>query len=248
MPSVIATSDAYAKALLHCHKYPTQAVLGVLVGKRVNGSDCYVTDAYPLFHSIPMGAPHPVLEVAYAHCQAAAKAGGLSLLGVYLANERLDDHAISKELTRPVLEFFASRLGLTRGGGSKDRLLVWFADNESMSCPPSGLSFTSFYYEPGLFEGSAMSGNGASSGGGGVPRPSACDGGAKAPLTSLSFGQWNSDTLAVEATVSTESVIDAATNALEAFAQYRLVDLEDHLENPALNYLEQPLKSLAVRK
>lgn len=249
MPAVVASSDAYVKAVLHCYKYPTQAVLGILVGKSINGtSDCYVTDAYPLFHSMAMSAPHPMLEVAYAHCQSAARTAGLTLLGVYLANERLDDRSIAKEVTRPLLEFLMAKLGLTRNG-----LLVWFIANDTMTSPPNALSTTSFYYEPGLYERAAATASSAassSSSAAAVPPPSACikENHPKSPLTSLAFGHWNSDTLAPEATVAVEAVIEATTNALDNFAQYRLVDFEDHLENPEVNYLDQPLQSLITKQ
>lgn len=219
----MASTEAYTKALLHCFKYPTQQVMGMLVGKRLGaGADhkCYVTDVIPLFHTIPMTAPHPMLEVAYAHCQAAAKTRGLSLLGVYIANERNTDHSVP-ETARPLL------LTLQARQPSGAQLVIWMVDNEAMTSPPTSLAITSV-----LYEGESTMAN---------PVPQA----SKLPESErLSFARWNSDTLSPEATVPAEFAMESVTNALEAFAQFRLIDFEDHLENPQRNYLEQALADL----
>ncbi|RNF03531.1 hypothetical protein TraAM80_05711 [Trypanosoma rangeli] len=105
-PSVVSSVEAYAKALLHCQKYPTQAVSGFLVGKRLTESgtsnSVFVADAVPLFHTIMMTHPHPMLSVAYAQVSSYARTRGLVLLGYYVANERAGDSSISP-LTEKVL-------------------------------------------------------------------------------------------------------------------------------------------------
>ncbi|EPY34667.1 hypothetical protein STCU_01435 [Strigomonas culicis] len=221
--NVVTSTEAYTKALLHCYKYPTQPVLGMLIGKRIGGGNgCYVADAVPLFHALPMTAPHPMLEVAYSHVQSLSKTRGLNLLGVYLANERISDHAVSA-LNAALLDAVAHRLP----GGSK--LLVWFVDNETLTSPPTGCSITSYFHK-------------SLPAGGDVPRPDAVPADQQ-----LAFGQWNSDTVSPEVTQSVEAAVMSVGEALEAFAPYRLVDLEDHLENPQVNYLEQPLEDLVKR-
>lgn len=221
--NVVTSTEAYTKALLHCYKYPTQPVLGMLIGKRIGGGDgCYVADAIPLFHALPMTAPHPMLEVAYSHVQSLSKTRGLMLLGVYLANERIDDRTVST-LNAALLDAVANRMP------GSNKLLVWFVDNESLTSPPTGSSITSYYHK-------------TIPAGTDVPRPAAV------PVDQqLAFGQWNSDTVSPEVTQSAEAAIMSVGEALEAFAPYRLVDFEDHLENPQLNYLEQPLEELMKR-
>ncbi|AYU76198.1 Uncharacterised protein family (UPF0172) [Leishmania donovani] len=248
--SVVASPEAYTKALLHCYKYPAQPVMGMLVGKRLSddagaaaqssgspssphtscgaasgtsSSTCYVSDAVPLFHTLPMTAPHPMLEVAYAHVQYAAKTTGQSLLGVYIANERLTDNGVSP-LTKKMLDALQARLP------TSTRLLVWFVSNECLTSPPTGLAITSLTAD-------RCSCNKTIS----LPSQASAD-------ERMTFGRWNSDTLAPEATVSAESVMESVSNALDAFAHYRIADLEDHLEDPSITYLEQPLMALMTRK
>lgn len=248
--TVVAAPEAYTKALLHCYKYPTQPVMGMLLGKRLSdeaaaqggtgsasaaaaaaaaaaasssSSSCYVCDAVPLFHTLPMTAPHPMLEVAWAHVQYAAKTTGQSLLGVYMANERLMDSHVSP-IAKKVLDSLQSRMP------SQTKLLVWFVSNECLTSPPTGLAITTTTADRCSCERT-------------VPLPSQA-----AADEVMTFGRWNSDTLAPEATVTEESVMECVSNALDAFAHYRIADLEDHLEDPALNYLEQPLSALMTRK
>ncbi|CAJ1005844.1 putative Uncharacterized protein family (UPF0172) [Leishmania naiffi] len=248
--SVVASPEAYTKALLHCYKYPAQPVMGMLVGKRLNddagaaaqstgspnsthaplgaasgtsSSVCYVSDAVPLFHTLPMTAPHPMLEVAYAHVQYASKTTGQSLLGVYIANERLMDSRISP-VTKTMLEALQARMP------SNTKLLVWFVSNEFLTSPPMGLAITCLTVD-------RCSCNKDIS----LPSQASVD-------ERMTFGRWNSDTLAPEATISEEGVMESVSNALDAFAHYRITDLEDHLEDPSITYLEQPLMALMTRK
>lgn len=218
MPHVVSTPAAYSKALLHAYRYPTQAVLGFIVGKRMVESTpttFYVADVHPLFHSLPMTAPHPLLEVAFYQCQAAAKASGVTLLGVYFANERADDESVSPILMRPLLEWLAQRLSA--------RPLVWILQNKFLTSTPTQLAVMSYVDM------------GASS-----PIP-------PAPSCRPCIGCWNSDTLEAEANSTAEAAVESLTNALEAFAHFRLMDMEEHLENPQVNYLNQSLSALMAR-
>jgi ER membrane protein complex subunit 8/9 len=253
--TVVASPEAYTKALLHCYKYPTQPVMGMLVGKRLsedsgvaaaggagqssnnsgNGGgagsssnsgssgSCFVSDAVPLFHTLPMTAPNPMLEVAFAHVQYAARTTGQSLLGVYIANERLMDNKVSP-ITKRMLDALQSRMP------SQTKLLVWFISNECLTSPPVGLAITSLTADRCSPEKA-------------IPLPS------QASIEeSMTFGRWNSDTLAPGATVTEEGVMETVSNALDAFAHYRIADLDDHVEDPSINYLEQPLSALMMRK
>ncbi|RNF23403.1 uncharacterized protein Tco025E_02817 [Trypanosoma conorhini] len=111
-PSVVSSVEAYAKALLHCQKYPTQAVSGFLLGKRLTESGAsdsvFVADAVPLFHTIMMTHPHPMLSVAHAQVSSYARTKGLVLLGYYVANERAGDSSVSP-LTTNVLRMLQDK-------------------------------------------------------------------------------------------------------------------------------------------
>ncbi|KPI88673.1 hypothetical protein ABL78_2211 [Leptomonas seymouri] len=241
--TVVASPEAYTKALLHCYRYPTQPVMGMLVGKRLSedstaagsagqsgaasgggsSSNCFVSDAVPLFHTLPMTAPSPMLEVAYSHVQYAACTTGQSLLGVYIANERLLDNKVSP-ITKKMLDALQSRMP------SQTKLLVWFINNECLTSPPMGLAIVSLTADRCNPEK-------------GIPLPS------QVPAEeSMTFGRWNSDTLAPGAPVTEEGVMETVSNALDAFAHYRIADLDDHVEDPSINYLEQPLSALMTRK
>ncbi|KPA74368.1 putative mitochondrial hypothetical protein [Leptomonas pyrrhocoris] len=247
--TVVASPEAYTKALLHCYKYPTQPVMGMLVGKRLsedagatgsggqsgttggnNGaggssgsSSSFVSDAVPLFHTLPMTAPNPMLEVAYAHVQYAACTTGQSLIGVYIANERLMDNKVAP-ITKKMLDALQARMP------SQTKLLVWFINNECLTSPPVGLAITSLTADRCNPEKA-------------IPLPSQAS-----AEESITFGRWNSDTLAPGATVTEEGVMETVSNALDAFAHYRIADLDDHVEDPSINYLEQPLSALMTRK
>ena len=61
MIEIEISTRAYAKLILHSAKYPSSAVNGVLIAKKV-GSTLKFVDAVPLFH-INLGLA-PMLEVA----------------------------------------------------------------------------------------------------------------------------------------------------------------------------------------
>lgn len=126
MVGVVSSVEAYKKVLFHCFKHPTQAVSGFLIGRRVpeKGEDaCFIVDAIPLFHTLQMTSPHPMLEVAYMQVSAYARTKGLILLGHYAANERLDEPTTS-HTTQRVLDMLVERLP-TSGAV----LVAWQVDN-----------------------------------------------------------------------------------------------------------------------
>nr|CCC91923.1 conserved hypothetical protein [Trypanosoma congolense IL3000] len=252
-PPVTSSIEAYVKALLHCQKYPTQAVAGFLIGKRISaggnssgasnlstptggsganvsisgstantnsaginnlnststgsdGAECvFVADSVPLFHTIMMTNPHPMMTVAYAQVSSYARTKGLVLLGYYIANERAGDTAVSP-FTEKVLRMLHSRRS-----GVHEPLLWKIVSTRSSDV----MDVQGAYYN--------------SSSGSFTDAP---------PLT---FGRWNSDTLSCETTESKATALEAFENSMDALKQFQLVDFEDHLESVQLDYLDQPI-------
>ncbi|KAJ3319081.1 ER membrane protein complex subunit 8 [Boothiomyces sp. JEL0866] len=67
--------QAYAKIYLHAAKYPTQPIVGVLVGHQDQ-----ITDAIPLFHSLLL--PGPLLQAALEQIQE-------NIIGLYYSNQSI---------------------------------------------------------------------------------------------------------------------------------------------------------------
>ncbi|PIA19650.1 UPF0172-domain-containing protein [Coemansia reversa NRRL 1564] len=76
--------QAYAKAVLHCAKYPWATVHGLLLSEKKDGKVRYV-DAIPLAHTWTHLTP--MFDVALQQVQLYAKANGLSIGGYYVAHE-----------------------------------------------------------------------------------------------------------------------------------------------------------------
>ncbi|KEG08046.1 hypothetical protein DQ04_08141010 [Trypanosoma grayi] len=112
-PSVVTSVEAYAKALLHAQKYATQAVAGFLIGKRITESGAadsvFIADAVPLFHTIMMTHPHPMLDVAYAQVSSYARTKGMVMLGYYVANEHANNSSVSP-LTTNILRMLQDKV------------------------------------------------------------------------------------------------------------------------------------------
>ncbi|KWU43628.1 UPF0172-domain-containing protein [Rhodotorula sp. JG-1b] len=84
---------AYLKVVLHAAKYPANTVIGLLVGTvDAASSTCTVSDAIPLVHA--WTDLSPMTEVALQLAQIYADQQQLVFLGLYVANERLNDQAI----------------------------------------------------------------------------------------------------------------------------------------------------------
>lgn len=108
-----SSSEAYTKAILHCLKYPTQPVSGLLVGKRIGSgasTSIFVADAVPVTHTQIATSPSPVLEIVLLQVLAVARTKGQSVVGVYVANEIADDVSISDHTLR-VLRHVAEKAG-----------------------------------------------------------------------------------------------------------------------------------------
>ena len=142
---VITTSfEAYGKAFLHCVKFPSQGVSGILLGKRTgsdssnascNLCDVIIADTVALFHALPISTPHPMLEVALIQCASAAKARGLHVVGIYVANELATDNdlsSMSKKVSQHLQDKFSN---------SSTPWVVWQIQNnliKSTATTPAG--------------------------------------------------------------------------------------------------------------
>ncbi|KAJ2233478.1 hypothetical protein IWW45_004158 [Coemansia sp. RSA 485] len=84
MPEYVVSSQAYAKAILHCAKYPWAAVQGLFLGEKKEGK-FRLTDAVPLSHNWTQLTP--MFDVALQQVQLYAKSNNLLVLGYYVANE-----------------------------------------------------------------------------------------------------------------------------------------------------------------
>ncbi|KAJ1812581.1 hypothetical protein LPJ56_003816 [Coemansia sp. RSA 2599] len=84
MPEYVVSSQAYAKAILHCAKYPWAAVQGLFIGEKKDNK-FRLTDAVPLSHNWTQLTP--MFDVALQQAQLYAKSKDLAILGYYVANE-----------------------------------------------------------------------------------------------------------------------------------------------------------------
>ncbi|KAJ1996230.1 hypothetical protein GGI25_002220 [Coemansia spiralis] len=76
--------QAYAKAILHCAKYPWATVHGLFLAEKKDGKIRFV-DALPLAHN--WTSLTPMFDVALQQAQLYAKTKGLAVCGYYVANE-----------------------------------------------------------------------------------------------------------------------------------------------------------------
>lgn len=96
-------STACCKILLHCTKYQSAAVNGLLLGTVDKSNHVHVHDAIPLFHHHTLT---PMLEFAVAviseYC-ADHTTTNIKIVGLYSANANYDDEAINP-LVRKIAE------------------------------------------------------------------------------------------------------------------------------------------------
>ena len=119
-PQPLSTVGAYGKAVLHCLKYGTQPVMGYLIGRKVDGGNLFVTDAVPITHTHAASAPHPVVQISYLQVSAVCASEGLSIVGCYVANERLDDAEVS-DLTRRLVAHLAAEVSSSSSTSAADK-------------------------------------------------------------------------------------------------------------------------------
>lgn len=290
---VTAATEAYAKVVLHCLKYPTQPVFGLLIGKRLgesgasstatssscasssifHGAAVAVLDAVPLFHTSLMSAPHPLIDVGVQLVQTSIQKenDGCEIVGIYVANERLDDTTISPLLT-PVLQHLQQHVVATP---SAQPLAIWVVDNQQLTMPPKVPCITNVWYTKGV-ECPYLNGK--------APVPSAAStgqhssaftfvtGAAKTTKTSPSVeeldyqrrdrmseqGGGGEPAAAAAPLVSAKkatalsrvpllAAADLLTSTVASHVHHFIEDFEDHLENPTINFVNQPLHELLMR-
>ena len=202
-----ATPIAYAKAVLHTKKHATQPVMGFLLGRRLQGGGdaVFVADAVPVMHSGFTVMPSPVIDAAHDLCSASSKTQGLTVVGLYAANERADDNAVSDH-TKSLVKFLVSKLP---SGGC---MVLWNLNNALLKdgdVPAASVS--------------VVDSNGNSSSGG-----------------DMKFGAWNTGSCGADS-VSTPEALQVVASLTDAFAHASLVDFEEHLEDPQLDFFNPKL-------
>lgn len=115
------SSDAYIKAVFHAMKHPTQPVMGFLLGKP-STDQIYISDAVPVQHTNGAVFHSPTVEIAFMHCQTVGRAKGLSVVGIYAANELAKDNAVS-ELTKRWAGYVGEQ------GTAGQPVIVWQINN-----------------------------------------------------------------------------------------------------------------------
>ncbi|KAI9475017.1 hypothetical protein LPJ78_002858 [Coemansia sp. RSA 989] len=104
MSEHVVSLQAYAKAVLHCAKYPWATVHGLLLTETKNNKTRYV-DAIPLAHSWPQLTA--MFDVALQQAQLFAKTKNLKIGGYYVAYEdpnNIQLSASSSLLAKALLE------------------------------------------------------------------------------------------------------------------------------------------------
>lgn len=118
--------NAYATVVLHCLKYNTQPLYGLLLGKRL-AEEVYVAEALPVQHSMLATAPSVVVDTSLMQAAAIAKAKGLAVVGCYFANERADDTSLS-EHSKKVVKHIAAQVS-----PASAPVVVWVVDNTELA-------------------------------------------------------------------------------------------------------------------
>lgn len=89
-PATIALkADAYTVLFLHCCRYPTRSLNGLLLGSAAADGSVSVEKTLPLFHTQISLAP--MLEAALLLADEYCQQNGLQIVGYYQANELVDD-------------------------------------------------------------------------------------------------------------------------------------------------------------
>ncbi|OQR91331.1 hypothetical protein ACHHYP_04780 [Achlya hypogyna] len=90
------SEDAQVVMGLHAAQYPHLAVVGLLVGREV-GEGIEITKAFPVAHQAPTA---PLLEFASMCIDACATEAKLKIVGMYVANARVDDMTLGPVYAR----------------------------------------------------------------------------------------------------------------------------------------------------
>lgn len=275
MDSLTVAAEAYIKVVMHCLKYPTQPVFGLLLGRyrcdavddaakeNFHGSSCLVIDMVPLFHTGVLSAPHPMVEVALELVKDALKGESESIVGVYVANERLNDLSLSPLLT-PLLLSIQEAVPMNAASTKPGSLVLWMVDNAKVKLPFRQPCINSIIIKnanecPYL--------NGAkpvpSSGAGVMPlifvvpaRPPKNSEGDKKEKEEKVNGASNENAQLAEFktaknavrlnTAPVENIHALVSSCISSHVEHHIEDFEDHLEDPTIDFIRQPIHSMYV--
>ncbi|KAJ3290176.1 ER membrane protein complex subunit 8 [Rhizoclosmatium sp. JEL0117] len=123
------TPTAYAKVILHAAKFPSLSVFGVLLGS----DSAHITDAVPIMHDFV--ALTSFLEAALEQTKIHAARTQTRIVGIYVANQLLEDVSVSP---------LAAKLGLEvdkLAGGNSVLLVI---DNARLLEGQSELALLTF--------------------------------------------------------------------------------------------------------
>lgn len=207
---------AVGKTIFHASKFSTQAVFGLLVGKRLQSNHCFVVDAIPVTHTLPAVCPHPTVESALAMISSFVTAKGLVVLGLYVANERLDDNGIS-DYTTSIVRYLLTSNKVSSSAG----LVLWQLQNPKLKSANS-------------FGGSAP-----------IVQHVYTSSASAATVVPLTFAQWDRDACATSA-VDEARVLAAVKDGIHNFEHCKLVDFEEHLENVALDFFNESTVNISL--
>ena len=211
------TVAAYGKALLHCMQYPTQPVMGFLIGRKLQKTGgVFVCDAVPVMHSQAAAAPHPIPKLALMQIAALGGAEGTGVVGAYVANERLDDAAVS-EHTKRLMAFLVTAPELLGDG----KAILWQFDNDKVTTEAAGAKLACTSH---IATGST------------APLPNQRPSLALSPGAGISFRSWSTTAL-MPVERDAAASLRAVGQAVEA--RTAVADFEAHLDNPRLDYLNK---------
>ena len=201
---------AYAKAVLHTKKHATQPVMGFLLGRRLQGGGdaVFVADAVPVMHSGFSVMPSSVIDAAHDQCSASGKTQGLTVVGLYAANERLNDNSVSDH-TKALVKFLVSKLP---SGGC---MVLWNFNNTLLRLKESEIPAATVT----VIDSNGNQGN----------------------ADEMKFGAWNTGSCGADA-VASSAALQRVTSLADSFAHASLVDFEEHLEDPHLDYFNPKLQ------
>ena len=213
---------AYCKAIMHAVKHATQPVAGILLGKRVSSgasddSDCpccFVADAVPILHSQAL-APSPILDVAVLQVSSVCHTKGMSVVGIYVANEREDDSSIT-DLTKLAVKGILERVKPSAGLP----FLLLQLQNHLVRKDAQSVAAKCYLCDCGTTNPSRIV--------------------REERTVELSFARWNADVCNTEA-VATAEVLAQLRTALEAFMHAKLRDFEEHLEDVNVDYYNEAI-------
>jgi hypothetical protein len=218
MAAASCSPAAYCTAAMHALKHPTQPVFGFLLGRRVTGDGAasssaaaFADAAVPIMHTEVASAPHPVTSIALKQVVAVCRSTGRRVVGLYVANERLDDVTLHDHTTALIVHV-ANEIS--------SNLTIWVLDNARLQPTPAAPKGSEGEPAVKLYSAERSAGS---------VRVSATSG-------RLAFATWNSDVLAPSGDIPAGTVVRKLSELLEARRFASVVDFEEHLEDCANDY------------